>query len=314
MSFMSRLPYLFAAAVFAFVAAPAVAGEAVFPPGGRVGLSPIAGLSVAKTFPGFESSDSRVKVLITELPAAAYGEVESAVATGLDKAGAVKPEPIDTAAGKGFYTAESATLGTETVRRYSMIVPGGVFSGYVAVQVPDKSAAYSEDAVKTMLATAVVRKEVPVAEQLGAMPFDITELKDFKTVRTLAPGVAVLLADNDERSGVEIAPYIIIGAIGTAPEKPEDRGRFAQQAAAQIPGLRDGRITSSEPLRIDGSPGFETRIEAVNQKDDTPVTLVQWLRFGSANVALRIIASAPRDQWTAAFPRFRAVRDGIRAR
>jgi len=38
--------------------------------------------------------------------------------------------------------------------------------------------------------------------------------------------------------------------------------------------------------------------------------VVQWLRFGSTN-ALRIIGSAPRDQWTKAFPRFRAVRDGF---
>jgi hypothetical protein len=29
---------------------------------------------------------------------------------------------------------------------------------------------------------------------------------------------------------------------------------------------------------------------------------------------LRIIGSAPRDQWAKAFPRFRAVRDGIQPR
>jgi hypothetical protein len=37
------------------------------------------------------------------------------------------------------------------------------------------------------------------------------------------------------------------------------------------------------------------------------------LRFGGAN-AVRIIGSAPRDEWTKAFPRFRAVRDGIQPR
>jgi hypothetical protein len=43
------------------------------------------------------------------------------------------------------------------------------------------------------------------------------------------------------------------------------------------------------------------------------VTIVQWLRFGS-QTAMRIIGSSPRDQWDKAFPRFRAVRDGIQPR
>jgi hypothetical protein len=54
-------------------------------------------------------------------------------------------------------------------------------------------------------------------------------------------------------------------------------------------------------------------MDAVSGKDNTPVTVVQWLRFGNQN-SLRIIGSAPRDAWTKAFPRFRAVRDGIQPR
>jgi hypothetical protein len=70
----------------------------------------------------------------------------------------------------------------------------------------------------------------------------------------------------------------------------------------------------SEPVRIDGSAGYETRIDATSGKDNTPVTVVQWLRFGSGSNTLRIIASAPRDDWSKAFPRFRTVRDGIQPR
>jgi hypothetical protein len=69
----------------------------------------------------------------------------------------------------------------------------------------------------------------------------------------------------------------------------------------------------SEPLRIDGMAGYETRIDAISGRDNTPVSVVQWLRFGGQS-ALRIIGSAPRDQWSSAFPRFRAVRDGIHPR
>jgi hypothetical protein len=161
-----------------------------------------------------------------------------------------------------------------------------------------------------MFATAVIRKEVPVEEQLAQMPFKISDLADFKTVRMLAPGASIVLADGDETSGIESKPYMVLGLIGATPQQADDRARFAQEAATQIPGLRDFKITSSEPLRISGTPGFETRIDAVSGKAKTEVTVVQWIRFGGGT-SLRIIASAPRDQWQAAFPRFRAVRDGI---
>jgi len=126
----------------------------------------------------------------------------------------------------------------------------------------------------------------------------------------LTPGAAVLLADGDEKGGLEAAPFMVIGVMGSAPAQPGDRGRFAEQAATSIPGLRSLRITTSEPLRIDGTAGYETRLDAISAKDNTPVTVVQWLRFGGQS-ALRIIGSSPREQWAQAFPRFRAVRDGI---
>jgi len=290
---------------------PALAGEAIFPQGVRIGLAPLVGLVPSKSFPGFESEDESVKVLVTELPAAAYGELKTKLAASPKGIDGIKPETIETAAGLAYYTAETARDGATTVRRYSMILSGGTFSGYVAVQFPENAAKiYSDDAVRQMFASAVVRKEVPIDEQLAVMPFKMTEFANFKNVRTLAPSAAVVLADGDESAGFEPAPFMIIGIVGASPPQPEDRARFAQQSVTQIPGVRDGHITMSEPVRIDGMPGFETRIDATTGRDNTAVTIVQWLRFGGPGT-LRIIGSAPREQWSSAFPRFRAVRDGI---
>jgi hypothetical protein len=309
---LSAVALLVAAVSLTF--SPALAADPVFPPGVRVGMTPLVGLSRAKSFVGFETEDQSVKVLVTELPAEAYGEVMNAFKANPAGAGGIKPESIETAAGLAYYTAENARDGVTNVRRYSMILPGGTFSGYVAVQVPENaSRIYTDDAVRQMFASAAIRKEVPLEEQLGLMPFKISELGDFKNVRTLAPGAAIVLADGDETTGFEPAPFMVIGVIGATPAQPEDRGRFAQQAATTIPGVRDARITMSEPIRIDGMPGYETRIDATSGKDNTTVTVVQWLRFGGSN-SLRIIGSAPRDQWPKAFPRFRAVRDGIHPR
>lgn len=293
---------------------PALAADTVFPPGTRIGLTPLVGLVPAKSFVGFETEDHGVKVLVTELPAEAYGEVANAFKANPAGTGGIKPESIETSAGTAYYTAESAKDGATNVRRYSMIVPGGTFSGYVAMQVPENAEKiYTDDAVRQMFASAAIRKEVPIDEQLGLLPFKISELGDFKNVRTLAPGAAIILADSDEAKGFEIAPFMVISLVASTPAQPEDRGRFAEQAASSIPGVRDRHITMSEPIRIEGMAGYETRIDGTSGKGNTPVTVVQWLRFGSQST-MRIIASSPRDEWPKAFTRFRAVRDGIQPR
>ena len=295
------------------VTCPAFAADAVFPPGVRLGMTPLVGLSPAKTFTGFETEDEKVKVVVAELPAEAYREVMNAFKTN-PPSDRIKPESVETAAGLAYYTAESVKDGTGNLRRYSMILSGGTFSGYVAVQVPENaSKIYTDDAIRQMFASAVIRKEVPLEEQLGLMPFKISELSEFKTIRTLAPGAAILLSDGEETTGFAAAPFMVIGLIGSTPAQPDDRGRFAQQAATTIPGVRDARITMSEPIRIDGMPGYETRIDGTAGKDNTAVTVVQWLRFGGTT-SVQIIGSAPRDAWSTAFPRFRAVRDGIAPR
>jgi len=292
--------------------APVLAADPTYLPGSRLGLVPLVGLAPAKSFVGFETEDHSVKVLVTELPAAAYREVETTFKTHPEGANGIKPETVETSAGLAFYTVENAKEGTTPVRRYSMILSGGSFSGFVAVQVPESaSKIYTDDAIRKMFATAGIRQDVPADEQLGTLPFKVTERGNFKSVRTLPPGGAVMLMDSSETTEIEKAPFMVLGVVGSVPEKTDDRARYAEQAARLIPGLRDGRITMSEPIRIESAPGFETRVDALSGKDGTPVTVVQWLRFGSGGRAIRVIGSAPRDQWSDAFSRFRAVRDGI---
>jgi hypothetical protein len=311
---MTHIRFFSVLALLVATLCPAFAADPVFPPGIRVGLTPLVGLVPAKTFLGFETEDQSVKVLVAELPAGAYGEVTNAFKADTTNLAGIRPQSIETAAGTAYYTAEDAKDGTVSVRRYSMIMPGGTFSGYIAVQVPENaSKIYTDEAVRKMFASATVRKEVPVEEQLAQMPFKVTDLANFKNVRTLAVGAALVLADSDESTGFEAAPFMVIGVIGQSPATPDDRDRFAQQALTSFPGVREARITMSEPIRIDGMPGYETRIDATSGKDNTKVTVVQWLRFGGPNI-LRIVGSSPRDQWEKAFPRFRVVRDGLQQR
>src|SRR4051794_15062675 len=87
---------------------PVFAADPVFPPGVRVGLTPLVGLSRAKGFAGFETEDKGVKVLVAELPAEAYVEVMNAFKKDPAGSGGVKPESIETTAGIAYYTVENA--------------------------------------------------------------------------------------------------------------------------------------------------------------------------------------------------------------
>ena len=96
---MKLIRPLAALALLVASALPAHAADAVYPPGLRLGMVPLVGLNTAKTFPGFESEDGSVEVLITELPPAAYGEVVSAFNSNPAGTGAVKQDKIETPAG-----------------------------------------------------------------------------------------------------------------------------------------------------------------------------------------------------------------------
>jgi hypothetical protein len=106
---------------------------------------------------------------------------------------------------------------------------------------------------------------------------------------------------------------VLIQVAPVTAERPEDRDNLARQLARQlattIP-IKDAQPTLAEPMRIGGTAGHEMRIEATSLKDDKPVNIVQWLRFGGG-ATLRIVAAAPRADWPEMFARFRAVRDGI---
>ena len=65
---MKSLRPLIVAAFLAAVIRPASAGEAMFPQGARVGLTPLVGLVRSKSFPGFESEDEREVGIAVHVP------------------------------------------------------------------------------------------------------------------------------------------------------------------------------------------------------------------------------------------------------
>jgi len=167
---------------------------------------------------------------------------------------------------------------------------------------------YSDAVIRKALASVTFRPS-PINEQLALLPFQIKELAGFRVTQVLPSG-GVILTDGPT-DDITTQPYMIVAVGPGAPAEPSERGRFATDMLATAP-LANIKLKLSEPMRITGGPGYETRADAIGPRGNE-VSLVQWLRFGGSGF-LRIIGVGPKESWDPLFTRFRAVRDGVEPR
>lgn len=287
--------------------------EVVYPAGLRIGLEPPAGAVRSARFPGFEDPQRQVAISILDLPAAAYLGLEQATfantQVGLQD---VKRESFPFASGIGFLTTARAEQNGVKLYKWFFIAKAVVgpqldLTAFVTVEVPEAArAVYTDDVVRAALSSISFRV-VPLEEQLRFVPFKLGELAGFRVMQVIPAGVIITDGPSND---IAKQPYMIIGAVPGAPSEAGDRSRVARDLLSSAP-LADLNVTSSELMRIDRSPGHEIRATAKGP-DGRPLSLVQWVRFGSSGM-LRIIAASSTEAWDALFPRFRAVRDGIEA-
>jgi hypothetical protein len=193
-------------------------------------------------------------------------------------------------------------------------VPEGV--ALAAVRVPESALkTYPDDVILASLATLAIRPSVPLEEQLALIPFQLTELSGLRPVRVLG-GTGIVLTDGAKDSPTPSDQPVFVVMIGQGgPEQATDRANFARNLFTGLSDFKDVRIVSGDMLRLGGGnlPTHELQAEAKDAGTDIPVKLVQWVRFGPG-VFIRMVGIARADQWLAAFPRFRAVRDGVAPR
>jgi hypothetical protein len=303
--------------------AKAAGNDIVFPPGSHIGFVPPPGLRVSQNFVGFEDADRKVAVVFAEFPGTAYGELIEGMRSGVSTSGVTdaKREMLLTQSGAAYLIAGDQQAEGARFRKWVLVTrrsdwdPAEIGPGLaylVMIQVPEEAKqAYPEAAIRNALASLSIRRDVPNDELLGTLPFKVTELAGFRSIRALAPGRAILLSDEAEAGGqAKTSVRLVVSIAPGAPATPADRQRFADELLKNIQGFADLRITNSEAMRIGGQPGFEIRLDGKESGTNTDVTIVQWVRFGSQGF-LHLLGIAPKDQWPTAFTRFRMVRDGI---
>jgi hypothetical protein len=304
--------YLFAAWAGLASSMPVAFAEPVFPPGLRIGLDPPGDVKLSTRLPGFEDSERKVVIAILDFPASAYRELETAA---FDQVQAnfqqVKRESFPFGSGIGFLISGVTQQNDVTVHRWSLLamavgesVPN--LTMLINVEVPENALSIYSDAVIRKALASVTFRPTPIQEQLGLLPFKLADLSGFQVMQVSPTGTVILAddpVDNNERQ-----PFMIVSIERGGPTEAADRGLFARNLLASAP-VRDLSMQSAEAMRISGAPGHEIRANGKGPAGD-PVSLVQWLRFGTG-AFLRVIGVSPAEKWDQSFGRFRTVRDGI---
>jgi hypothetical protein len=310
---MARFIWLSLAALLA-LALPAQAQDVVFPTGSRVGLAPPPGVTISRSLVGFEDPPNNVAIIMLALPPEAYSELEKSTADApMQQKGLTveSREQLSLASGKAFLViARQVAEGTK-LRKWIMATATPELTALVTFQIPDNAReAYPDAALRTAIASVAVRHTVPVEEQLSLLPFKVAELAGFRVAGVMA-GRALILTDAPaEGPSPSGAAQLIIGIAPGGPTQNADRDTFANDVFTTIPNLKEVRRTSSEPLRVGGQPGHQIMARGKDVTTGAEVTIVQWLRFGSG-AYMHFVGVAPSERWTAAYARFRQVRDGI---
>ena len=292
---------------------PAQAADVVFPPGSRIGLAPPPGMNPSATFQGFEDAANSVAVVIAALPREAHWDLRrSTSAEELKKRGLTfeKREDQKLDSGEASLVIARQEVDKLKLRKwiFSLLTPDLI--ALVTIQVPDDAVKlYPEAAIRTALSTVTIRATVPAEEQLGLLPFRVSELAQFR-IGGVIPGRAIMLTDATDDPGADVDSHIVVAVAPGGPGQAADRNTFARDVFGSIPNIRDVHVSSAEPLRIGGQPGHQVMATAKDARTGADINIVQWLRFGSG-AYLHMIGIARTSTWIPAYARFRQVRDGI---
>jgi hypothetical protein len=193
-------------------------------------------------------------------------------------------------------------------------LPEGV--ALVAVIVPEPGLkTFSDAMIRTSLTSLTIRPSVPMSELVSLMPFKLNDMSTLKPVRVLGnTGLVLTLGDREVATPTD-QPFFAVMIGEGGPEQTPDRANFARNLFTGLGDVKDVHIISGDMLKLGGGAlaTHEIQAEAKEAFSDTPMKVVQWVRFGSGSF-IRMLGIARADQWTTAFPHFRAVRDGVAPR
>src|SRR5499425_2015242 len=119
---------------------PALAVDATYPPGSRIGLAPPAGMVTSKIFFGYEDPNNNAAIILLALPAQAYADLDKSVtADALKRQGMTLDarEDVSLSIGKAFLVTGHQEIENNIVRKWILVAASSALTALVTVQIPD---------------------------------------------------------------------------------------------------------------------------------------------------------------------------------
>ncbi len=284
---------LFAALTVGRVGALSAQEEAWAVPGTQVVMPPPAGFSLSERFSGFEDTYTSSSVLIVEMPAEAFRDIEQGLtAEALAERGiALRERRVETI---GDLPALWIT-GTQAAEKLSfekrLLLLGGSVTVLLTATVPT---IYADPPRLKSIEEAMraARLSENRGEGRAVLPFAFDEVAGFRYRRTLAGHAAILV--EEEPLLVANRPAVFIVSLPLSASCPDYEGQeeaFGRRTLGQLKDFVLGEVVSSRRLELGESRAVEHVAVGTSTKGEA-VTVVQTLVFRGCRY-LRSVGMAP---------------------
>lgn len=296
-----------------FIAGAAVAADAVFPPGSRIGLVPPPDMKPSRGVSGFRDPRTGAAIVAIEMPAEAYPSLAAGFSDEALKAQGFKLETRETpriGIGGAILVSGEQTEGAAAVPKTVLLASDPSMTALVIAQAPRGAPASVQAEIMAALRTVALRAPLALDEQIDALPFRIGDMAGFRPVR-VAAGNSVFLTEgaSDTVRGAE-QPILIV-AQSFAPAPPLDQhANFARSALVANNFVKDAVIERAQSFRQGGVQWNEIVAKAKDVQSDQSVIVMQTIRFDQDSYT-RMVGVVRADQRDAVMPRFRRVVDSL---
>jgi hypothetical protein len=267
----------------------------------------------SQSFQGYEDAAREAMLFITELGVNTAEHVakdftpEALAAAGIE----IETREDAALAGlRGYLIVAHQDVSGVRWRKWALVLTREDITAILTVMTPEAAReAYPDAALRASLATLALRESVPDAEKFGLLPYRFGDLAGFRLVQAIPTGTAVLTSGPSDATIASAQPFFMVQLAAGAPA-PAEREGFARRLLAETAGFDQFRVVQSGPMHFGAQQGHELIAEGKDPKNGVELTFAQWLRFGASGY-MRMLGIARRDVWAEAFPRMRALRDGI---
>jgi hypothetical protein len=294
--------------------ASAGAADAVFPSGSMVGLVPPQGMSLARSFSGFQDDAQRASIVLTVFPPQAFAEVSAGFGDDarLSQQGITVQtrETLTIEGHPAILLAGRQQAGALSVRKWILVVgaPSGV-ALVVGQVMDDTTGSYPDAAIRAALTSVTFRPPLTHAQQIAALPFTVAAAGKFRVFGFMG-GMSAMLTDGPKDADPDHEQAALIALYVAQPVAPAERNAFARGGFLGMQALQRQTIGTAKSLTIGGLPGHEI-IGTAQSRSGVSLKVVQWTIFATTGTIL-VMGSARPAQFDAALTDFVTMRNGIR--